>query len=174
MCHRVSATRAAIAASVLLAQVVLAEAPQSPAVDFDPSVTAQLQNAYGPAEAGVLREAIIAAVAKEARREPMPAGLTLKVTVRQIAPSHPTRKQQTDDPTLDPVKTHYAGGADLVGEILDAKQQVLATVGYRNFAIELSLASPSWDAWADARVAIDRFAAKLATTWSRLPKLPKT
>ncbi len=84
-------------------------------------------------------------------------------------PTHPTMKQQLDDPSLSPVRTRYLGGADLVGELRDSKQQVLATVSYRNFADVLAAGSPSLDPWADARQAIDAFAAKLAATWDKLP-----
>ena len=118
---------------------------------------------------GVLRADILAAVAKEESHAPIPNGLTLKVTVRKVMPTHPTMKQQLDDPSLSPVRTRYLGGADLVGELRDSKQQVLATVSYRNFADVLPAGSPSLDPWADARLAIDRFTAKLAATWDRLP-----
>ena len=79
-------------------------------------------------------------------------------------------KQQLDNPSLSPVRTRYLGGADLVGEVRDAKQQVLATVDYRDFVDVLPSGSPSLDPWADARLAIDGFAAKFAASWERLPK----
>ena len=159
----------ALSATVLLAQAVSAEAPRETAVDFDPAVTALFQKAYGANEAGVLRSAILAALAKEESHAAIPDGLTLKVTVRKVMPTHPTMRQQLDDPSLSPVRTRYLGGADLVGELRDSKQQVLATVSYRNFADVLPAGSPSLDPWADARQAIDAFAAKLAATWGKLP-----
>jgi hypothetical protein len=169
MNYRSRATCIAIGAGALLAQAVFAEASRDPTVDFDSSVTTLLQRTYGIKEAGVLRSDILAAVAKEESHAPIPEGLTLKVTVRKVMPTHPTMQQQLDDPSLSPVRTRYLGGADLVGELRDSKQQVLATVNYRNFAEVLPAGSPSLDPWADARQAIDAFAAKLAATWDKLP-----
>jgi hypothetical protein len=160
----------AISASLLLAQVVFAVPSREATVDFDPAVTSSLQRAYGANEAGVLRAAVLAALAKEESHAAIPDGLSLKVTVRKIAPTHPTMKQQLDDPSLSPVRTRYLGGADLVGELRDSKQQVLATVSYSNFADVLPAGSVSLDPWADARLAIDSFAAKLGATWDKLPK----
>src|ERR1700729_3063739 len=90
----------AISASLLLAQTVFAEASRQATVEFDPAVTASLQRAYGATEAGVLRSAILGALAKQQSHDAIPAGLTLKVTVRNVAPTHPTMKQQLDNPSL--------------------------------------------------------------------------
>jgi hypothetical protein len=169
MYHRIHTACVAIGASALLAQAVFAAASREATIDFAPAVTALLQKTYGVKEAGVLRSDILAAVAKEELRAPIPDGLTLKVTVREVMPTHPTMKQQLDDPELSPVRTRYLGGADLVGELRDSQQQVLATISYRNFADVLPAGSPSLDSWADARQAIDAFAAKLAAAWDKLP-----
>ena len=160
----------AIGASLLLAQAVFAEASRSATVDFDPAVTASLQKAYGAKEADVLRSAILAALGKQESHAAIPDGLTLKVVVRNVAPTHPTMKQQTDNPSLSPTRTRYLGGADLVGEVRDSKQQVLATVKYSDFVGVLGASSPSLDPWADARQVIDTFAAKFAASWDKLPK----
>jgi hypothetical protein len=170
MYQRIRATCVALSAGMLLAQAVFAEASPDTSVDFDPTVTASLQRDYGANEAGVLRSATLEALAKQERRAAIPDGLTLKVTVRQVMPTHPTMKQQLDNPSLSAVRTRYLGGADLVGEVRDSKQQVLATVAYSNFADVLPDGAVSVDPWADARLAIDSFAAKLAKTWDRLPK----
>jgi hypothetical protein len=169
MYHRLSTACVAIGASVLLTQAVFAEASREATVDFAPAVATILQRTYGVKEAGVLRSDILAAVAKEESHAPIPDGLTLKVTVRKVMPTHPTMKQQLDDPSLSPARTRYLGGAELVGELRDSKQQVLATINYRNFADVLPAGSPSLDPWADARQAIDAFAARLAAAWDKLP-----
>jgi hypothetical protein len=169
MHHRLSTACVALGVSLLLVQAVLAQVSQETTVAFDPAVATLLQRTYGAKEASVLRSDILAAVAKQESHAPIPDGLTLKVTVRKVMPTHPTMKQQLDDPSLSPVHTRYLGGADLVGEVLDSRQQVLATVSYRNFADVLAAGSPSLDPWADARQAIDAFAAKLAATWDKPP-----
>jgi hypothetical protein len=170
MYHRIRLVCVTVGASMLLAQAGFAEHSQETTVAFDPAVTALFQKDYGTHEAGVLRSTIIAALAKEERHAAIPEGLTLKVTVRSVAPTHPTMKQQLDDPSLSPVRSRSLGGADLVGEIRNSSQQIVATVGYSNFAAVLPAGSVSLDPWADARLAIDAFAAKFAATWDKLPK----
>lgn len=170
MYHRMCIT-AAIGATVLLAQLAFATAAPQTVVSFDPAVAASLEKTYGANEEAVLRSAILAALAKEEQHAAAPTALTLKVTVRQLKPTHPTMKQQLDDPSLSPARTHYLGGADLVGQLIDSNQHVLANVDYRNFADVLPAGSPSLDPWADARLAIDGFAAKVAATWTKLPKI---
>ncbi|HEV2703224.1 MAG TPA: hypothetical protein VGV09_16475 [Steroidobacteraceae bacterium] len=169
MDHRIR-TPFAAGVTVLLAQLAFATASPQATVSFDPTVTASLEKTYGSNEAAVLRSAILSALAKQEQHAALPGDLTLKVTVRQLKPSHPTLKQQLDDPSLSPTRTHYLGGADLVGEVIDSNQHVLANVDYRDFADVLPAGSVSLDPWADARLAIDGFAAKLAATWARLPK----
>jgi len=170
MYRQLRPTCIAIGASLLLAQGVFAEASKDATVDFEPAVTASLQKAYGAKEADVLRSAILGALARPESHAAIPDGLTLKVTVRNVGPTHPTMKQQVDNPSLSPARTRYLGGADLVGELLDSKQQVLATVTYSNFVGVLAAGSPSLHPWADARRVIDTFAAKLTGSWDKLPK----
>jgi hypothetical protein len=165
--------RISIAAGLLLAQVLLAPVLRAGelsaiTIDFAPRVTTQLQR-YGAAEAAALRAAIVAAVARETGRVAMPASLAATVTVQDIAATHPTAKQVSDDPALDAVRTKYLGGAGLIGYVRDAKQHVVAVVTYRHFAPTLVQGSASLDPWADARLAIDQFAAKLAAACRDLP-----
>ncbi len=170
MSHPIRSACVALGAAVILAQAVFAEGSPQTSVEFAPAVTAHLQRDFGVSEAGVLRSAIVAALAKAERHEALPEGLTLKVTVRELLPTHPTMKQQLDNPSLSPARTRYLGGADLVGELRDSKQQVLLSVDYRNFADVLAAGSPSLDPWADARQSIDAFAEKFAASWDKLPK----
>ncbi len=170
MYHRIRPLCIAISASLLLAHAAFAQHPQEATVAFDPAVTALFQKDYGTNEAGALRSSIVAALAKEASHAAIPEGLTLKVTVRRVTPTHPTMKQQLDDPSLNPVRSRSLGGADLVGEVRNSTQQVVATVDYSNFADVLPAGAVSLDPWADARLAIDAFAAKFAATWDKLPK----
>jgi hypothetical protein len=170
MPHKLQILCVALYAGVLMVPTVFAATFQEATVDFDPAVTASLQKTYGSHESGVLRLAILAALASRERQIALPNGLTLKVRVQRIAPTHPTMKQQLDDPSLNPARTRYLGGAALIGEIRDPKEQVLATVDYSNFVGVLREGAPSLDPWADARVTIGAFASKLAAAWDKLPK----
>jgi len=168
--HRISDTCVALGVGLLLVQAAFAAGAHEATIDFDAAASAAIQKTYGAHEEGVLRAAIADALARQESHAAIPTGLTLKVTVRQVLPTHPTMQQQLDNPSLSPVQTRYLGGADLVGEVRDASQQVLAKVDYRNFVDVPASGSASLDPWADARVAIDRFAARFAATWGKLPK----
>jgi hypothetical protein len=160
--------RISIAAGLLLAPALLGGELSAVTIDFAPPVTTKLQR-YGAAEAATLRAAILAALARETGRVAMPAGLAATVMVQDLAPTHPTRQQVSDDPAVDAVRTKYLGGAALIGYVRDAKQHVVAVVTYRHFAPTLAQGSASLDPWADARLAIDQFAAKLAAACRDLP-----
>ena len=137
-------------------------------IDFTPAVVAELRNRYGEDETAVLRSAILTAVSRATEGVAIPAGLSLTVTVRDIAPSHPTRRQLADDPAIDVTRTKFLGGADLGGEVRDAHGHVVASVMDRYYPPELGLVAPGLDPWADARLAIDRFAGKLAAALRRI------
>jgi hypothetical protein len=137
-------------------------------VDFAPQVSAKLQD-YGETEGATVRAAIVSAVTRESTRDAVPAGLGVTVTVEDLAPSRLTRKQLLDDPSLDVVHSRSLGGAELKGEVRDAQQHVLTTVSYRYFPTAITLGSAARDPWADARLAIDGFALKLAAACRQLP-----
>jgi hypothetical protein len=77
-------------------------------------------------------------------------------------PTHPTRKQVCDNPSIDPLRSLSVGDADLTATLLAGDGRVLATVSHQHFPPDLASISPAGDPWADARVAIDRFAARAA------------
>jgi hypothetical protein len=143
--------------------------PIPTAVDFAPSAATKMQR-YGESQRATLQSAIVSAVSRQSSCNAVPAGLIVDVTVQDVAPTRPTIKQQTDDPTLDPVRTKYLGGAALSGEVRDANQHVVARVSYRYFPLSLPLGSVSVDPWADARLAIEGFAAKLGAACRHLSR----
>jgi len=156
--------------------VALLFAPALPAarlavtgIDFAPAVNAKWPE-YGKAEAATLRKTIRAAVAGQKDCSVAPEGVGINVTVEDLAPTRPTRQQSLDNPALDVVRSKSLGGAELKGEVLDAQQRVLTTVSYRYFAPTLYEGSVSLDPWADAQLAIDGFARKLAAACRNLPQ----
>jgi hypothetical protein len=151
------------AAAVLLSVALLPAAELGvTGIDFAPAVHSKLQGDYGEAEAATLRTAIREAVGREKECSEVPAAIGVNVTVEDLAPTRPTRKELSDNPSLDVVHSKSLGGAALKGEVLDARQHVLTTVSYRYFAPNITIGSVSRDPWADARLAIDGFAQKLA------------
>ena len=167
---RSAAAHAACAAALVLwARHLPAAELAVTRVDFAPEVSAKLAD-YGESEGATVREAIVAAVARASKRDAAPAGLGVSVTVEDLAPSRLTRKQLNDNPSLDVVHSKSLGGAELKGEVRDAQRHVLTTVIYRYFAPEITIGSVAHDPWADARLAIDGFAAKLAAACRELPR----
>jgi hypothetical protein len=158
---------------ILAVALPLASASQAAAplttVTFAPAVAASMP-AFGEAERTTLESAVDSAVTRATRPVSLSAGVTIRVTFVELAPSHPTRAQLMANPALDPTRTHFLGGAELTGEVRDASGHVLTTVSHRNFPPTLGLASASWDPWADARLAIDQFASKLAAACRALQR----
>ena len=160
--------RVMLVAALVLAPAVQAAQPQT-TVAFAPAVADRMA-AYGEGERTTLESAIDTALARATRDAPLPAGLAIQVTVEDLAPSHPTREQLMANPAADPTRTHFLGGAELAGEVRDASGHVLTTVTHRYFPLTLRLGSASKDPWADARLAIDQFAIKLAAACRDLPR----
>jgi hypothetical protein len=136
-------------------------------VVFAPAVSDRMA-AYGEGERATLESAVDTAVTRAVRQVSLPAGVTIQVTVEDLAPSHPTREQLMANPAVDPTRTHFLGGAELAGTVRDSSGHVLTTVTHRYFPATLGLGSASKDAWADARLAIDQFALKLAAACREL------
>jgi hypothetical protein len=154
--------------ALLLASASLGGEPRT-TVTFAPAVAALIP-AFGEAERETLESAVDTALTRVTRQRPLPAGVTIQVTFEELAPSHPTRAQLMADPAADPTRTHFLGGAGLAGVVRDANGHVLASVSHRYFPPTLGLASASLDPWADARLAIEQFADKLAAACRDLPK----
>jgi hypothetical protein len=157
------------AAALLLARGLPASPLAVTGIDFAPAVNAKWPE-YGKAEAATLRKTIRAAVAGRKECSAVSEGIGVNVTVEDLAPTRPTRQQSLDNPSLDVVRSKSLGGAELKGEVLDAQQHVLTTVSYRYFAPTLYGGSVSLDPWADAQLAIDGFAGKLAAACRNLPQ----
>ena len=160
--HASCAVYAAGATALLLAPGLPAAPLAVSGIDFAPAVNAKWPE-YGEAEAATVRKAIRAAVARQKECSAVPTGVGVNVTVEALAPTRLTRAQLADNPSLDVVHSKSLGGAELKGEVLDAQEHVLTTVSYHYFAPTLTVGSVARDPWADALLAIDGFAGKLAT-----------
>lgn len=157
-----------LTAAVMLASVSQAAQPQT-TVGFAPAV-ADAMTRYGENERTTLESAVDSALTRANRQVIFPPGATIQVTFEQLAPSHLTRAQEMADPSLDRTRTHFLGGAELEGVVRDANGRVLTRVSHSYFPPTLRLGSASLDSWADARLAIDQFAAKLAAACRDLPR----
>ena len=137
-------------------------------VEFAPGYEAALQANYGAPEVPALRSEILDSIAAALKSAHGDCTLNVDIIMERVAPTHPTMKQQLDDPAMDPSRSVFLnGGAALTGHVLGADGQVLATVKHAHFANDLRLVSPSKNPWSDARVAIGQFTAKLVGACSR-------
>jgi hypothetical protein len=130
-------------------------------VAFSPPVEAKFQR-YGKNEEVVLQGRILDAVTK-ACQPYLPAGVSINVLVEDVAPTYPTRAQLDSSPNLDPVKTHFLGGAALTANLLGGHGQVLTTVRHRYFPPNIEWRSDVFDPWSDADRAIEQFAGQLGS-----------
>jgi hypothetical protein len=131
-------------------------------VVFPPPLEARFRSDYGVDEEGVLREAIDAALERALAPLALPRPLGAHVTVENVAPTRPTRAQLDANPSLSPVKSKHLGGAALSAELRDRDGHLITTVKYQYFAPTVPSGSPAQDPWADARLAIEGFAARIA------------
>ena len=174
MLTKIRARRLALAGGLLLAAALpaaalRAAAPPATTVAFAPAVASRMQS-YGEEQRVTLERAIVAAVDRVAAGTPAMTGLEIAVTVEDVAPTHLTPAQLAADPAASAVHNKSLGGAQLSAEVRDASHHVLTVVHHSYFARTLALGSSSLDPWADARLAIDQFAVKLAAACRALPR----
>lgn len=150
------------AATTLAAANTLPAQPAPPSVEIAPGYQAALQSTYGVREGMVLRSYILDSTAEALKASHGECSLGLDIVLERAAPTHPTMKQQDDNPGLDPFRSVFVnGGASLTGYIRGADGRTLATVKDKYFADQLRFVSAGKDPWSDARLAIGQFTAKL-------------
>lgn len=161
-------SRILAALAMLLQSAAIAYASAPPSVSFAPGIEATLQAKYGEPEVPALRSEVVDSVSAALKAAGDRCNLDLEVVLQRAAPSHPTLKQQLDDPAMDPFRTvFYHGGAALTGQVLGADGRVLQTVTHERFADNRSSISAGKDPWSDARVAIGQFSDKLVKACRR-------
>ncbi|HVN98848.1 MAG TPA: hypothetical protein VMT49_02300 [Steroidobacteraceae bacterium] len=154
------AAPAAQAAAVTLAPVAISAPLQ-----------ADLAKKYGAGEG----PALIESVRSKVERELKDAGASLadgapvriEISIESATPTHPTRWQLQQNPSLDYLRSISRGGAHLRAVLRGANGQELERVDYDRYAPSLREASMSGGAWGDADRAIEGFATQLAQAWRR-------
>ncbi len=161
-------------ASLLLAAATLARAsttmapPAPPSVEIAAGYQAALKSTYGTREGTVLRSYIIDSTSEALKAAHGECNLNLDIVLERAAPTHPTMKQQDDNPALDPFRSVFVnGGAALTGFVRGTDGRTLATVKDQYFADQLPIVSAGKDPWSDARLAIGQFTAKLVKVCRR-------
>jgi hypothetical protein len=133
---------------------------------------AALHDRYGVAEGPVLQSAVAESLGRALKAAGATvddsAALRIEVSIEEAMPTHPTRHQIELSPSLDPLRSVSRGGARLRAVLRGADGKEMDHVDYDYYAMSLDTVSPSLDAWADARVTIDRFSAQVVKAWRRV------
>lgn len=124
---------------------------------------------YGQEEAAVLQQTVNDSLMQAMKRAGLAQRPELRseVLISDARPSHPTRHQQSKNPSIDPVRSISLGGATLSAVLRDAAGHELDRVSYDHYASSLAEASASLDPWSDARLTINRFADQVAESYRR-------
>ena len=156
---------ASMAAPVTIAPVVIGEPLQK-----------SLNDRYGVAEAQELQAAVVQSLTRSLKRvgaEPgAGAPVRIEVLIDSATPTHPTRRQMNENPSLDYLASVSRGGAQLHAVLRSADGKALDRVAYDYYANTLHEVSQSASAWGDAYLAMDRFADQVAKAWQRLSATP--
>ncbi len=156
-----AATAAASATTVSVAPVAIGATLQK-----------ALQDRYGVDEARELQQAVTQSLSRSLKgvgaQPGEAAAIRIEVLIDSATPTHPTRRQMSENPSLDYLGSVSRGGAELRAVLRNADGQVLDHVAYDYYAYTLHEASMSGAAWGDAYIAIDRFADQVARHWRRL------
>jgi hypothetical protein len=159
--------RAAFALLGLLAATTAVAGSPPITVTFAPALAERLDRLLGLEEGPVLQRIVTEAVAKAIAPDRCGDTARIDITLRQADPSHPTRRQLVDQPGLDFLRSKSIGGATISAKVFNADGQVIDTVDYQRYPPTLQFGSVAADTWSDARLAIDDFAAKLASDCGR-------
>lgn len=131
-------------------------------ITFSAPLIVRLHNNIGDDEIPALQQLVGSAVTKSIGSNACGKALSIQIQIEDAAPTHPTRWQMANDPSIDFLHSKSVGGADLTGRLLGADGQALATVKYRRYAPDIRTTSMVADAWADARLTVEQFASELA------------
>lgn len=143
-------------------------------VTLAPSLTERLDKSLGAKEGPVLQRIVAESVTREVTRHRCVDAARIDVTLIEADPTHPTRQQLIDQPGLDFMRSKSIGGAALSATVFNADGQVIDSLSYRRYPPMLGMAAMSAETWSDARLAIDRFASKLAADCGRPPAVAPT
>ena len=142
----------------------------APTVLFAPRMQTALDTTYGPSEAAVLQRMVSERAGEALRGERCEGIAAIEITLLDARPTHPTDRQMGDNPALDRLRTHFAGGAAFSVRLLDAQGRELKSLRYDHYAQDLRLGSRAVDPWADVRLASEGLGMELAHTCRALAR----
>ena len=131
----------------------------------------KLHDLYGAGEATELKSAVAEYLGREFKAAGVTvdaaAPLRIEVSIEDAVPTHPTRYQLQQTPSLDYLRSISRGGAHLVAVLRAADGKEIDRVDLDYSPASLDEVSPAGGAWGDARVAMDRFSVQVLKAWRR-------
>jgi hypothetical protein len=146
----------------------------APAVLFSPEMQAAIDTTYGAAEEAVLQRTIREQVGAALRGAGCERIARVEITLLDARPTHPTDKQVGDNPAIDRLRTHFAGGAAFSARLLDPAGRELKGLRYDWYAEDIRHASRAADPWGDVRLASERLGSQLARECRALARSHQT
>lgn len=147
---------------------------QTPTVRFTPGMQLTIDKTYGGSEAAVLTQTIRERVGEALRGTGCDGIAEVEVTVLDARPTHPTDKQIGDNPALDRLLTHFAGGAEFSVRLLDPSGHELKSLRYDWYPQDLRVGSHAADPWGDFRLASEGLGSRLAHECRALARVHAT
>jgi hypothetical protein len=161
-----------VALGLVFAAPVTADDGTAVPVKLGPKLEVLLRDKYGADEGPLLESYVADSLAKAMHHADTGCNYPLDVTIEDAQPTHPTRKQQADNPAVDPIRTVYVGGAELTGHVRNAAGLELAAIKYRRYAPTIRWVTPGADYWGDAHLTMDQFTSQLLAACRSQPMVP--
>ncbi|HMD73375.1 MAG TPA: hypothetical protein VKG05_05905, partial [Steroidobacteraceae bacterium] len=86
-------------------------------ITFSAPLIARLHNSLGNDEIPALQQLVSSAVNKSMGSKACGKASSIKIQIEDAAPTHPTRWQMANDPSMDFLRSKSVGGADLTGRL---------------------------------------------------------
>jgi hypothetical protein len=123
----------------------------TPTVLLSGEMQTALEKIYGGSEAPVLERTILDRVGAALGGAGCAGAARIEITLRDARPTHPTDEQIKDNPALDRLRTHFAGGAAFS-----------VRLRYDWFAPDDRHGSRAAEPWGDVRLASEGLGSQLA------------
>jgi hypothetical protein len=129
---------------------------------FAPAMQAAFERIYGTPEEAVLERTIRERVGAALHGAGCDGQVQVEITLLDARPTHPTDKQIGDNPALDRLRTHFAGGAEFSVRLLDPAGHELKSLRYDWYAPDDRHGSRAAEPWGDVRLASEGLGSQLA------------
>jgi hypothetical protein len=149
-------------ALILPAALTAQNGAPTPTVLLSGEMQTALERIYGGSEAPVLERTILDRVGAALGGAGCAGAARIEITLRDARPTHPTDEQIKDNPALDRLRTHFAGGAAFSVRLLDPAGAELKSLRYDWYAPDDRHGSRAAEPWGDVRLASEGLGSQLA------------